>query len=33
LLERNGAKRLTGRVEIDNAYLGGQRTGARQIIS
>lgn len=30
MLERNGAKRLTGRVEIDDAYLGGQRTGGKR---
>ena len=30
MLERNGAKPLTGRVEIDDAYLGGQRTGGKR---
>ncbi len=30
MLERDGAKRLTGRVEIDDAYIGGERTGGKR---
>jgi len=28
MLERDGAKRLRGRVEIDDAYIGGERPAA-----
>jgi hypothetical protein len=27
MLERDATKRLTGRFEIDDAYLGGERSG------
>jgi ribosomal protein L37AE/L43A len=30
MLERDAAKQLTGRVEIDDAYLGGERTGGKR---
>ena len=30
MLERDATKRLTGRVEIDNAYLGGERSGGKR---
>jgi hypothetical protein len=30
MLERDATKRLTGRVEIDDAYLGGERSGGRR---
>ncbi len=30
MLERDGAKRLSGRVEIDDAYIGGERTGGKR---
>jgi transposase-like protein len=30
MLERDAAKPLTGRVEIDDAYLGGERTGGKR---
>ena len=30
MLERDASKRLTGRVEIDDAYLGGERSGGRR---
>ena len=30
MLERDAKKRLTGRVEIDNAYVGGERTGGKR---
>ena len=30
MLERDAGKRLTGRVEIDDAYLGGERTGGKR---
>ncbi len=30
MLERDAAKRLTGRVEIDDAYVGGERTGGKR---
>ena len=30
MLERDATKRLTGRVEIDDAYLGGERSGGKQ---
>ncbi len=30
MLERDAAKRLTGRVEIDDAYLGGERSGGKR---
>ena len=30
MLERDARKRLTGRVEIDDAYLGGERTGGKR---
>jgi hypothetical protein len=30
MLERDGSKRLTGRVEVDDAYLGGERTGGKR---
>ncbi len=30
MLERDAAKPLTGRVEIDDAYLGGKRTGGKR---
>ena len=28
MMERDATKRLTGRIEIDDAYLGGERTAA-----
>ena len=30
MLERDVSKRLTGRIEIDDAYLGGERSGGRR---
>ena len=30
MLERDAGKQLTGRVEIDDAYLGGERTGGKR---
>ena len=30
MLERDAGKRLTGRAEIDDAYLGGERTGGKR---
>ena len=30
MLERDATKRLTGRIEIDDAYLGGQRSGGKR---
>jgi len=30
MLERDAAKQLTGRVEIDDAYVGGERTGGKR---
>ena len=30
MLERDGGKTFTGRVEIDDAYLGGQRSGGKR---
>jgi len=30
MLERDGAEQLTGRVEIDDAYLGGERSGGKR---
>jgi hypothetical protein len=30
MLERDATKRLTGRVEIDGAYLGGERAGGKR---
>jgi transposase-like protein len=30
MMERDAKKRLTGRVEIDDAYLGGQRSGGKR---
>jgi hypothetical protein len=30
MLERDAGKRLTGRVEIDDAYLGGERSGGKR---
>jgi ribosomal protein L37AE/L43A/transposase-like protein len=30
MMERDAPKRLTGRVEIDDAYLGGERTGGKR---
>lgn len=30
MLERDAAKQLTGRVEIDDAYIGGERTGGKR---
>jgi transposase-like protein len=30
MLERDASKRLTGRVEIDDAYLGGERSGGKR---
>ena len=30
MLERDACKKLTGRVEIDDAYLGGERTGGKR---
>jgi transposase-like protein len=30
MLERDAAKRLTGRVELDDAYVGGERTGGKR---
>ena len=29
MLERDASKRLTGRIEIDDAYLGGERSGGK----
>jgi len=30
MMERDAGKRLTGRVELDDAYLGGERTGGKR---
>ena len=30
MLERDATKRLTGRIEIDDAYLGGERSGGKR---
>jgi len=30
IMERNATKRLTGRIEIDDAYLGGERYGGKR---
>jgi ISXO2-like transposase domain len=30
MLERDASQRLTGRIEIDDAYLGGERSGGRR---
>ena len=30
MMERDGAKQLTGRVEMDDAYVGGERTGGKR---
>lgn len=30
MFERDGAKRLAGRIEIDDAYIGGERPGAKR---
>ena len=30
MMERDATKRLTGRVELDDAYLGGERTGGKR---
>jgi transposase-like protein len=30
MMERDASKRLTGRVEIDDAYVGGERTGGKR---
>ena len=30
MLERDGARRLCGRIEIDDAYIGGERTGGKR---
>ena len=30
MLERDGAKRLCGRIEIDDAYIGGERSGGKR---
>src|SRR6201988_5537658 len=30
MLERDAAKQMTGRVEIDDAYVGGERTGGKR---
>ena len=30
MMERDGGKRLSGRVELDDAYLGGERTGGKR---
>ena len=30
MMERDGAKPLTGRVEMDDAYVGGERTGGKR---
>jgi transposase-like protein len=30
MMERDAAKRLTGRIEIDDAYLGGERNGGKR---
>jgi transposase-like protein len=30
MLERDDAKRLSGRIEIDDAYIGGERTGGKR---
>jgi len=29
-MERDAAKRLTGRIEVDDAYLGGERNGGKR---
>src|SRR5215210_8611537 len=30
MLERDGERQLTGRVELDDAYLGGERSGGKR---
>src|SRR2546423_9981922 len=30
MMERDAAKRLTGRIEVDDAYLGGERNGGKR---
>jgi hypothetical protein len=30
MMERDAAKRLTGRIEVDDAYLGGERSGGKR---
>ncbi len=30
MLERDASKRLAGRIEIDDAYLGGERHGGKR---
>ena len=30
MMERDAGTRFSGRVEIDDAYLGGERTGAKR---
>jgi transposase-like protein len=30
MMERDGTKRLTGRIELDDAYLGGERAGGKR---
>src|SRR5271154_5425282 len=30
MMERDAAKRLSGRIEIDDAYLGGERNGGKR---
>jgi hypothetical protein len=30
MMERDATKRLTGRIEIDDAYLGGERNGGKR---
>src|SRR6202012_6297678 len=30
MLERDAPKRLTGRVEVDDAYVGGERSGGKR---
>ena len=30
MMERDAGKRLTGRIEMDDAYLGGERTGGKR---
>jgi hypothetical protein len=30
MMERDAVKRLTGRIEVDDAYLGGERNGGKR---
>ena len=32
MLERDAAKQLTGRVQIDDAYVGGERTAGDRVL-